>query len=689
MSSAARFQAAAGIVRRLNAAVKSRRLYAAGHPLRAQTISAFLGTVVTYHERFGGFVLETHRQGLIVEGKPFEGGESVDQLAVHLYAMGIWQLIILPGLTEAEADAALDIVCMEREAIMAGGGIIAFLTEAGVAHVRVVELKPGEENVAEITPEVFQQLLDGALSAHDRAMILGLLRSGPDQAARLVGIVVERARQAFPDAKGEELAKRIYQALTALDRLIVDSPPGESQDLMKHLATAVSELQDPTSGGVPKWILAHAGQDLSARALLQAMTSDQIARMVIPCLEAGDPPPQVGQIVQGMPFDPAKARETLALISQQTGRSFDMPAVIEELTMPQWIHNLPQDLEDFGITSDDVKVSDEDIKALVAEARTDDDTVEREHTLVLLRLAAEEEDADEREGALELLVRLPLAHLQQGQYDLAVMVMRGLDSLVWETGPRAEAAAHALRTFLPHLAFTYTVRDIWVWNEDYPLLRCLKQIWRSAVPAFVQVLAAERDPGRRKIIAAMLAKIGEVAVDSLAPHLSDTNAETVRAAIQALGQMGNAKGARALAVVAGHADPKLRREAIEILRAIRIPQAQETMLAFLRDPDLEVREYCVAHLDSEIARGVSRQLAAMLEEPGLARAVSLRIQICEALVRAKAVEAVPALRRHASPFKLRRRDREFAGRVRVAVAMLSRMPASAPTTSAGGHRRAS
>jgi HEAT repeat protein len=689
MSSAARFQAAAGIVRRLNAAVKSRRLYAAGHPLRAQTISAFLGTVVAYHERFGGFVLETHRQGLIVEGKPFEGGESVDQLAVHLYAMGIWQLIILPGLTEAEADATLDIVCMEREAIMAGGGIVAFLTEAKVVHVRVVELKPGEENVAEITPEVFQHLLDGALSAHDRAMILGLLRSGPDQAARLVGVVVERARQAFPDAKGEELAKRIYQALTALDRLIVDSPPGESQDLLKHLATAVSELQDPTSGGVPKWILAHAGQDLSARALLKAMTSDQIARMVLPCLEAGDPPPQVAQIVQGMPFDPAKARETLALISQQTGRSFDMPPVIEELTIPQWIHNLPQDLEDFRITSDDVKVTDEDIKALVAEARTDDDTIEREHTLVLLRLAAEEEDAQEREGALEILVRLPLAHLQQGQYDLAVLVMRGLDALVWETGPRAEAASYALRTFLPQLAFTYTLRDIWVWNEDYPLLRCLKQIWRSAVPALVQVLAGERDPGRRKIIAAMLAKIGEVAVESLAPHLNDTNEETVRAAIQALGQMGNAKGARTLAAVARHADPKLRREAIEILRAIRIPQAQETMLAFLRDPDLQVREYCVAHLDSEIARGVNQQLAAMLEEPGLARAASLRIQICEALVRAKAVEAIPALRRHASPFKLRRRDREFARRVRIAVSMLSRMPASTPATSATGRRRAS
>lgn len=688
MSSAARFQAAAAIVRRLNAAVKSRRLYAAGHPLRAQTISALLAAVVAYHERFGGFVLETHRQGLIVEGKPFEGGESIDALAVQLYAMGIWQLIILPGLTETEADAVLDVICMEHEALLAGGGIVAFLTEANVVHLRVVELKPGEENVAEITPEIFQQLLDGALSAQDRAMILSLLRSGPDQAARLVGVVVERARQAFPDTKGEELAKRIYQALTALDRLIVDSPPGDTQDLMKHLANAVSELQDPTNGGVPKWILAQAGQDLSARALLKAMTSDQIARMVIPCLEAGDPPPQVGQIVQGMPFDPAKARETLALISQQTGRSFDMPAVMAELTIPQWIRNLPQDLEDFRITSDEVKVSDEEIQALVAEALTDEATMEREHTLVLLRLASEEEDAEERNSALEMLVRLAIAQLQQGREDIAVMVLRGLDSMVWETGPRAEAGTQALQSFLPHVAFAYTVRDIWTWTEQNQLLVSLRQIWRSAVPALVKFLAAERDPQRRKIIAAMLAKIGEVAVESLAPQLNDTNAETARAAVQALGQMGSAKGARALGAVARHPDPKVRREAIEILRATRIPQAQESMMAFLKDPDLSVREYCITHLDSDLARRVSQQLVGMLDAPELLRAVSLKIQICDALVRAKAVEAIPSLRRHASPFKLRKRDREFAGRVRTTVALLSRMPALTPS-SGGRHKAAS
>jgi len=675
MSSAARFQAAAAVVRRLNAAVKSRRLYTAGHPLRAQTISALLTTLQTYHERFGSFVLETHRQGLIVEGKPFEGGESVDQLALHLYAMGIWQLVIVPGLTEAEATALLEIVDMEREQMVAGGGIVALLAARGVNHVRVVELKPGEEDAAQITPEVFQQLLEGSLAAQDRARLLGLLRSGPDQAARLVGVVVERAQQAFPDARGPELAARVYQALTALDRLIVDSPPGESQDLLKHLASAVSQLEDPTGGSLPRTILTAAGQDLSARALLSAMTSEQIARMVIPCLEAGDPPPQAAQLAQGLPFDPEKARETLALISQQTGRTFDIPALFEELALPRWIHNFPQDLEDFRIAAEDVAVTDEEIAALLEEARTDEATLTREHTLVLLRLAADEDDAHERDGALEMLVRLTLSHLQEGRVELVGTVLRALDALIREGGARGAACGDALRNFLSHLPAMLTARDIRAWTEESPLLPVLREIGRSAALVLVQALPSERDPGRRQVLAALLGRLGEDAVDPLAAALRDPHAETVRQVIQALGQIRTAKAARALRGVAGHPDPRLRREAIDLLRVLPLPQAQETLVAFLRDPDPQVREHCVAHLPPEVARRVSKDLVAMLDAPELARAVSLKKQICDALVRGKAVDAVPALRRHASPFKLRRRDRELARHVRAAVTALSRLPA--------------
>lgn len=684
MTTAARFQAAAGVVRRLNAAVKSRRLYAQAHPLRTQTISALVAALLAYHERFGSFVLETHRHGLIVEGKPFEGGESVDNLALQLYAMGIWQIIVVPGLAEEEAAQLLEVISLDREAILAAGGFVRLLEQCGVTHMRVVELRPGEEDVAQITPEIFQQLLEGSLAAPDRAMLVGLLRSGPETAARLVGVIVERTRQAFPDAQGEALARRIYQALEALDRLIVDSPPGESQELLKTLAAAVSELDDPTGGGVSKTILAAAGHDLSARALLSAMTSEQIARMVIPCLETGDPPPQAGQLVQGLPFDPDKARETLALIAQRTGRSFDVPALLEELKIPPWIHNFPQDLTDFQISSEEVAVTADELRVLVAEAVTDEASLAREQTLLLLHVVTTEEDAHEREEALQVLVRLAVQHLQQGDLELVSTVLHGMRELLRGQGGRAEAGRFAVRAFLTELPALVAVRDVWGWKDEHPLLRSLREIGGPAAAVLIQLLQQERDAARRQAITALLGRLGDTAVAALMPLLGQQNPEQVRPVVQALAQMRTVKAVQALRVVAQHSDVRVRRDAIDALRTTQLPQAQDTLLAFLHDPDAQVRQHCVGQLAPETARRMAGDLAAMLGDAALARAPQARIAICETLLRARAVDVIPALRRFASPFKLRSRDREVARYVRAAITGLQRAGGTA-----GAQRRAS
>src|SRR5712692_2959863 len=424
MGVSGRAQAAATVVRRLNAAVKSRVLYAAGHPLRAQTVEVFLTTVASFHERYGGFVLETHRDGLVLEGHAFEGGESVDNLALQLYSVGVWQLIVLPGLTDAEMHKLLDLVTMEPEAILKEGGLTGLLEKNGVSHFRVVELRPGDEDPTNITLETYHRLLNGSLSAQERAALVSILRAGPDQAMRLLSVVVERTKQAFADATGAGLGERVYTALTALDRLIVDTPAAESQDLLNHLAGAVTEVDDPQRRQIHRAILQHAAQDLSARALLSAMTSEQIARMVIPCLEAGDPPPQVEQVTHGLPFDPAKARDAMALVAQQTGRSFDLPPALEELRLPPWVRNIPQDLTDFVISEEAVAFAEGEVQALRTEAGLDDLTLVREHALAMLLLALADDDPAEVEATLSVLAADVAALVTQGALDVVGTVLQ-------------------------------------------------------------------------------------------------------------------------------------------------------------------------------------------------------------------------------------------------------------------------
>ncbi len=670
MTISGRAQAAANVVRRLNAAVKSRRLYAAGHPLRAQTIQAFLTTVAGFHDRYGSFVLETHRDGLILEGSPFEGGESIDSLALQLYSAGVWQLILLPGLAEQEMDQLLDVVDMEPDAILEQGGLTGQLVSHGIEHARVVELRPGEEDPANITLEMYHRLLGGGLTAQERATLVGVLRAGPDQAMRLLNVIVERTKQAFADASGPAVGQRVYTALAALDRLIVDTPAAESQDLLKHLATAVTNVEDRQRPLIQRTILQRAAQDLSARALLTAMTSDQIARMVITCLEAGEPPPQVTQVVNGLPFDPQKARDALALVAAQTGRAFDVPPALEELRLPPWVRNIPQDLMDFVVSEDAMALAEEDVRAVAAEVHLDDASLLRDHALAMLHLALTDEDPEEADATAAALAADIDALLARDDHKVLATVLLQLEPAARAGGRKADAMRTTMRRMVTGLAGMLTPKDVGAWPDDHPLVTTLRKTARTVAPDLAQALAAERDIARRQAIAALLARIGDSALDAILPLLSDRNVDAARAILPVLVHMRSPAALAALRTVARHPDARLRREAVAALGPAPGTDAQLALLAFIRDADPEVRESCMRHLRADTARKASPELIALLDDRGMASHPMLRMRLIDLLVQAGAKEAIPAVRKLASPFKLRQRDRQVARYARTAIRLL-------------------
>lgn len=669
-----RAQAAAAVVRRLNAAVKSRRLYAPGHAIRAQTVSAFMATVSGFNERFGSFVLETHRDGLMLEGRPFEGGESVDALAVMLYSIGIWQLVLLPGLTEPEASQLFDIVSMERDDILREGGFVELLAKRAVEHIRVFELRPGEEELT-ITLDVYHDMLEGTLSPQDRAVLLGILQAGPQQAGRLLAVIIERTRQAFPNAQGPDLGMRIYDALTAVDRLIVDAPPSETRELLQHLATAVVELDDGERTTLHATVIQRAAEDMSARALLAAMTSEQIARMVIPCLEAGDQPPQITQLAQGLALDPQKARDTMALISQRTGRSFDLPPTIEELGPPAWVRNIPQDLVDYAVTDAEVAIADAEIQARLTELHFDDIAVTREHALALLHLCLIEDDLREVEENLTALARSIEQLLTQSAHDVVLTILQAMLKHAATPGPKAEPMHGALRRLLITISGMLTAKEVWQWARDHPLLSAIRQLGPTATTDLAQALRSERDPERQQVMTAILVKLGDEVIEPLRLYLSDENADLVRPLVRVLASMRSAPALGALQTLARHPNVNVRLETVQALLAAQTPEAEAAVLAFLKDPDPEIRERCVRAVRPEAARKVAGDLTAMLVARDMARHTGLRILIIEMLAGAGAHEALPVLRQLASPFKIRRRDREVARHAREAVATLLRTAA--------------
>src|SRR5256712_3653292 len=424
--------------------------------------------------------------------------------------------------------------------------------------------------------------------------------------------------------------------------------------------------------------LHRAPQALSPRALPTAMTSGQIARMVIPCLEEGESPPQLSQIVSGLPFDPQKARDVLTLISQQTGRAFDLPPAAEELRLPPWVKNIPQDLVDFVISEEAVALSEHEVQALKAEAVVDETALSYEHALMLLHLVLADDDPQELADTLTALADDIGTLLGRGTFDLLGKIFQHLEQAARTDDRKAESIRNTLRQILVDLANVMTPRDVTSWPDDHPLVLSLRRAGRTAGTDLAQALSVERDTARRATLVALLARIGESALVAILPLLRHPNPELARAILPALVQMRSASAMAALRTLARHPDARLRKDAVVALGPAPGTDAQLALLTFLQDRDPQVVESCVRHLRVETAKRAAAELSAALPGRTLAPHPYLRMRIIDLLVQGGAKDALPALRSLSSPFKLRRRDRQVARHARTAVRLLEQVALAEP-----------
>src|SRR5207247_1454853 len=321
---------------------------------------------------------------------------------------------------------------------------------------------------------------------------------------------------------------------------------------------------------------------------------------------------QLSQVVSGLPFDPQKARNVLTLVSQQAGRAFDLPPAAEELRLPPWVKNIPQDLTDFVISEEAVALSEHEVQALKAEAVVDETALSYEHALMLLHLVLADDDPQELADTLTALAADIGTLLGRGTFDLLGKIFQHLEQAARTDDRKAESIRNTLRKILIDLANVMTPRDVGSWPEDHPLVISLRRAGHTAGMDLAQALSVERDTARRATLAALLARIGEGALDAILPLLSHRNPELARAILPALVQMRSASAMTALRTLVRHPDARLRKEAVVALGPAPGTDAQLTLLAFVFDRGPQVVESCVRHLRVETPRAATMQLIAAL-----------------------------------------------------------------------------
>jgi hypothetical protein len=215
------FPRAEETLRLLAAAVGAARLYPPASALPREAAARF---VARANEIVASgplrFVIDPH--GVRIGETELAAGQSqVTSLAESLHAMQVGQLVIAPGVSEAETDRFVEMANADPSAVRAEGGPRALLGRSGVRHIAVIEV---------------------SLRASEEAGLLGVdLTTEPleDIALEVAAAVERRGREAAEGVAGDEMAEAIERLEDATRELA-----------MERVADALMRLDEQTRARV-------------------------------------------------------------------------------------------------------------------------------------------------------------------------------------------------------------------------------------------------------------------------------------------------------------------------------------------------------------------------------------------------------------------------------------------------------
>lgn len=602
------------LLRLLAAAISAVRLYPTTSPLRLEAITRCTQEANGITAAHGAIQYRIDRTRFILGETPI--GEGLPQVAAFsetLHALQVGQLIIAPGLREAEVAAFLDVVGGDTSVVRASGGVRKALLDRAVANIAVIEV---------------------TLRASDEEGLLGLdLTTAPP----------------------EDIARELKHAVEAWS--------AQEEDRSDTVAEAVGRLEP-------------AARDLAMRRCAEALllldeaTRLQMLASALPSGASGQAMDGMLEVVAHMP--PAALARLLKLTAANLGTapdgllgSIELPA---ELLAELAVLLKPSPTAGFELDATD----GEDAAAIASEvAASDEEDFERIDVLVTsttprsaaarglattvrmasvsrsdesVRAIADAMRAAAREGALEELAE-------------AALFLRSVadDTALATALASARAVLHG-----PDLLMTCAMR-LSQDPESSAARELLSEAGASGAEALVAAYLQAGELQRAHMGPAMGNMIETVApVAGRVLRSGDTN--SAAAVLRLLGAMNSRRLAPTIASGLEHLDSRVREAAIVALADSPGPESSQLL------------QKALSHWDPETRRAAAREIGRTRNEdalPALLKIVGeinlfernyeLKKEVLKSLEAIKSPRAVPVLRRLANNrFVLGKKNRELS-----------------------------
>jgi len=133
-------------------------------------------------------------------------------------------------------------------------------------------------------------------------------------------------------------------------------------------------------------------------------------------------------------------------------------------------------------------------------------------------------------------------------------------------------------------------------GQEAAAQRLLTGLGRQVIDELVIQLASEEDAATRRQLTELLAAAARDEPEAIEPYLRDQRWYVTRNLVTALGHTGNRSAAKSVRLVIGHADHRVRTEALRAMVTLLQAEAATMVVAAMSDPNDAVRQTSVALL---------------------------------------------------------------------------------------------
>ena len=619
------FPRAEEVLRLLASAAGTARLYPPASALPAAAVAKFTQRANQVMETQGPLRYLVDPNGFrIGEAEIGAGNSQVQALAKSLHALQVGQLVIAPGLSEAESAAFVIVANADAAAVRAHGGARALLSTAHVAHLAVVEV---------------------SLRASDEAGLLGVdLMTTPldDIAAELASA---SKRWAKTDGVGED------DMQGAIDRL----EEATREIAVERVASALMRLDEQTRMKVLGFSLKADANGQRMTGMLNViahMKPAALARLLkLVALQANTDPRRIAGVLDLPPETSKLLAEMLAPMpedaAQAEGTSEEAPATVEA-PADELAREMSQPIDHEALDRQVAVASPS-----LASARALGTAV---------ALSIEHPDA---ETVRAIADSLPQA-TRDGAFETVRLALRRLDELAAQPELVGEIAQARAALWDPEIlsAICLAVRS----EADGAIAGELLQ---AAGPTGAEALLeayVRGDEPQRSLLRPVLRGMGEPVLGVARTRLRSEEPRRAVAILKTLTALGDRRAVPVMTQALSHLDEDVRFAAITALADTPEPEAANALIRALGHPEPETQRHAVREIGRVKAAPAVHQLTRALEDLSARRTHETKREVIRALEQIGTPEAERALHRTADrSFTFTRRSRQLRAEARTAL----------------------